>query len=203
MPPLLTRRVVLLLIALVLIAALAMFLLTNGGAESPVSRADDLEYRLEMDRQQRLAAGKQKPGTRLAEFSSDGCSGGLSVGWEYLSRKIPSFSTRHGIRPPWESCCITHDRAYHAAGPRQASATESYQARKQADLALKTCVLKTGVKRAPALIAEYDISAEDVAFIYATIADLMYQAVRLGGLPCTGLPWRWGYGWPECDRTIL
>jgi len=74
----------------------------------------------------------------------------------------------------------------------------SYQARKQADLALKACVLETGVKRAPVLIAEYDISAEDVAFIYASIADLMHQAVRLGGLPCTGLPWRWGYGWPAC-----
>jgi len=194
-----TRRWLLPLIALALVAALAMFFLTNGKTGLPGTGVDDLEYRLEMDRQRKLAVRKQMPGTRLAVFSSDGCSGGLSVGWEYLSAKIPSLSTRHGVRPPWESCCVVHDRAYHTAGPRQASAIESYQARKQADLALKVCVLETGVERAPALIAEYDISAEDVAFIYATIADLMYQAVRLGGLPCTGLPWRWGYGWPTCD----
>ena len=31
------------------------------------------------------------------------------------------------------------------------------------------------------------------------IADLMYRAVRIGGVPCTGLPWPWDYGWPECD----
>jgi hypothetical protein len=38
-----------------------------------------------------------------------------------------------------------------------------------------------------------------VGFIYQGIADLMYRAVRLGGIPCSGLPWRWGYGWPACD----
>lgn len=193
------RRALLLIIALLLLAALAMLLLTNAGTERPGAGVDDLEYRLEMDRHQHLVARKTMPDARLAKFSSDGCSGGLSVGWEYLSGKIPAFSTRHGMRPAWESCCVTHDRAYHAAGPRQASATESYQARKQADLALKACVLETGRQRAPVLIAEYDVSAEDVDFIYTTIADLMYQAVRLGGLPCTGLPWRWGYGWPACD----
>jgi len=21
-----------------------------------------------------------------------------------------------------------------------------------------------------------------------------------GGMPCTGLAWRWGYGWPSCDQ---
>ena len=34
--------------------------------------------------------------------------------------------------------------------------------------------------------------------LYAAIAELMYRAVRIGGIPCSGLPWRWGYGWPEC-----
>jgi len=96
-----TRRWLLLLIALALVAALAMLFLMNGRTGLPGAGADDLEYRLEMDRQRHLAVRKQMPGTRLAEFSSDGCSGGLSVGWEYLSAKIPSFSTRHGVRPPW------------------------------------------------------------------------------------------------------
>ena len=30
-------------------------------------------------------------------------------------------------------------------------------------------------------------------------ADMMYRAVRIGGGPCTGLPWRWGNGWPGCN----
>ena len=34
---------------------------------------------------------------------------------------------------------------------------------------------------------------------HEAVASLMYRAVRLGGIPCSGLPWRWGYGWPECD----
>ena len=39
----------------------------------------------------------------------------------------------------------------------------------------------------------------DLGLVYEVIGDLMYRAVRIGGIPCSGLPWRWGYGWPECD----
>ena len=37
-----------------------------------------------------------------------------------------------------------------------------------------------------------------VETLYAANAELMYSAVRIGGIPCSALPWRWGYGWPEC-----
>jgi len=26
--------------------------------------------------------------------------------------------------------------------------------------------------------------------------------VRVAGGPCTGLDWRWGYGWPDCGEDI-
>ena len=165
----------------------------------PESALDALERRLEMGRHEQLAAVKAQPGSAIAAFTTDGCSGGLSVGWEYLAAEIQRFRAAHGTHPPWESCCITHDRAYHAGGPRDATAAESFEARKEADLALKVCVLETGVRRTLELSAEYNVSAREVEILYAAIADLMYRAVRIGGVPCTGLPWRWGYGWPECE----
>ena len=76
---------------------------------------------------------------------------------------------------------------------------ESFEARKDADLTLKACVIETGIERAPKLVKEYKLSTEQVSLLYETVANLMYRAVRLGGIPCSGLPWRWGYGWPECE----
>jgi hypothetical protein len=33
---------------------------------------------------------------------------------------------------------------------------------------------------------------------YEAIAGFIDRAARLGGMPGTSLPWRWGYRWPEC-----
>ena len=181
---------------------MALFSSVNTGAEKldrPDSGVDTLERQLEMGRHAQLVARTAHPGSALAEFTTDGCSGGLSVGWEYLAGKISHFQAMHGIHPAWESCCIVHDRAYHAGGGHEVTAGKSFEARQEADLALKACVLETGVKRIPELSAEYNIPAREVEIFYAVIADLMYGAVRIGGMPCTGLPWRWGYGWPACE----
>jgi hypothetical protein len=159
---------------------------------------DSMERALEMWRHQRLVQRKLAAQSELTEFATDGCSGGLSAGWEYLATTLPRFRQIHGDRPPWESCCIAHDRLYHAAGGREATAAESFEARKAADLALQTCIVATGANRVSELGREYDLSAEQVAALYDTVAALMYRAVRIGGVPCSGLPWRWGYGWPEC-----
>lgn len=167
--------------------------------DSLASRIDALERQLEMGRHARLTAQKTASKSVLAGFTTDGCSGGLSVGWEVLAGKIEHFQEMHGVHPAWESCCITHDRAYHAAGGREDSAVQSFDARKRADLTLQACVMETGVKRTTELSAAYNVSAREVEILYTTIADLMYRAVRVGGMPCTGLPWRWGYGWPTCD----
>ncbi len=159
---------------------------------------DTLERQLEMGRHEQLIAQKTGPESVPAEFTTDGCSGGLSVGWEYLAGTVQRFQAMHGTRPPWESCCIKHDRAYHRGGEDAKTAAQSFAARKHADLELKACVLETGIKRIPELSAEYHLSAREVERLYSAIADLMYRAVRVGGMPCTGLPWRWGYGWPRC-----
>ncbi len=160
---------------------------------------DNVEHHMEIERHKLFMAKKHQPDSTLAEFTTDGCSGGLSVGWEYLADVLPHFQTVHGKQPAWESCCITHDRAYHTGGPLEGTAEISYEARKEADLILKNCVLATGTKRWPELMKEYNIPETEVKQIYSVIAELMYISVRLGGIPCTNLSWRWGYGWPECD----
>jgi len=55
----------------------------------------------------------------------------------------------------------------------------------------------------PALMKHYDLGRDQVSMLYRSIADAMYRAVRAGGLPCTALPWQWGFGWPRCDKAQL
>ncbi|MEA3419987.1 MAG: hypothetical protein U9Q90_11385 [Campylobacterota bacterium] len=160
---------------------------------------DTLERMLEMDRHKQLITQKKNSKSTLSAFTTDGCSGGLSVGWEYLAGKIQGFQVNHGAIPPWQACCIKHDQAYHTGGERDNNATKSFEDRKKADLALRACVFDTGDTRAAELQKEYQLSREEVHRLYIVIADLMYRAVRVGGMPCTGLPWRWGYGWPKCE----
>ena len=91
-----------------------------------------------------------------------------------------------------------HDRQYHAGSTGTLSASESFEKRKQADLDLKYCVIETGLQRSAVLQEMYDLTESQVRDIYSAISELMYRAVRVGGVPCTDQPWRWGYGWPEC-----
>jgi hypothetical protein len=70
-----------------------------------------------------------------------------------------------------------------------------------ADAALRACVIETGESRVTDLVQEYDVTPDQVAAAYDGIAQAMYLAVRFGGAPCSGLPWRWGYGYPGC--TVL
>lgn len=180
---------------------LILFTLRDTSTESVTARLSDtdtLERHLEMNRQERLHSLKNDPKAVLAKFTTDGCSGGLSVGWEYLAKTIPNFQETHGTQPAWESCCISHDRAYHTGGYRTATADRSFEMRREADLALKACVIETGQQRSGELTKKYNISDTQLEQIYNGIANIMYGAVRIGGMPCTGLPWRWGYGWPEC-----
>jgi hypothetical protein len=142
---------------------------------------------------QRLAQEVLEP----EPFVTDGCSGGLSTGWELLSGLSPAFAEFHNNSPPWESCCIDHDRVYHSAGGA-GSAEASYALRLAADQALRECVIEIGARRTAALANRYELSASQISAGYATIADAIYGAVRLGGGPCTGLSWRWGYGYPAC-----
>jgi len=160
---------------------------------------NSLERKLEIGRHEKLAAIKKQADIHLSDFTTDGCSGGLSAGWQYLADKVQDLQSVHGARPPWEKCCIEHDSLYHSAGTKETSAEQSFALRQQADLDLQRCVLDTGTLRTPELAAEYDLSPKEVDLVYTAIAELMYRAVRLGGMPCTGFSWRWGYGWPSCE----
>jgi len=173
----------------------------SGAGQEDESRSmiDNLERKLELDRHGQLETKKSDPDSILMEFTTDGCSGGLSVGWTYLAERIEHLQSVHGERPPWESCCVDHDKLYHKAGTRETPGVESFELRREADSTLRMCVRQTGINRIPELRDEYDLSAQEIEFLYGAISDLMYHAVRIGGIPCSGLPWRWGYGWPECD----
>ena len=159
----------------------------------------NLEYTFEIGRHESLVKLKRSKDARIAPFASDGCSGGLSAGWTLIASALPAFSERHGDHPPWERCCLKHDRVYHTGGARSADAQASFEARRTADRQLRQCVIQVGEKRAPELMAEYGLSGVEVAWLYRRIADTMYAAVRSGGAPCTGLSWRWGFGWPHCQ----
>jgi hypothetical protein len=185
---------------LVLLAVLAL-LAPGGPAVGEAAPAppvlDRLEMWLELPAQRRLAETKARPGAELAPFVTDGCSGGLSAGWEFAARHVPALAAAHGAHPPWEHCCVEHDRAYHAAPGADAEA--GFHARRAADAALRACVLVDGQARKATLMADQGLSAGMVDLLYEGIAGAMYRAVRLGGTPCSALPWRWGYGWPYCD----
>ncbi len=173
-----------------------------GQETSTADGVDQLERYLELHRHEDLLGRLSFPDASLAAFTTDGCSGGLSAGWAHLAVHIERIQELHGRRPPWEECCIAHDRLYHAGPAAGGSSEDSFAARKAADLALQACVLETGQERVPELSAEYEVSTEVVESLYTTIAALMYRAVRVGGVPCSGLPWRWGYGWPECGEGV-
>lgn len=41
-------------------------------------------------------------------FTTDGCSGGMTAGWQFISHK----------KPPWNHLCVEHDRRYWKGGTR-------------------------------------------------------------------------------------
>ena len=155
---------------------------------------------VEMPLHTRLSALRSRPGVELAAFASDGCSGGMSSLWTFIAERFPTFADVHAGVPPWEACCVAHDRAYHAGGTNP-DPEASFAARFEADAALRQCVVATSDERHPVLQQAYGIDAADIHRLYEAIAAAMFHAVRLGGQPCTGLPWRWGYGYPKCDAV--
>lgn len=165
----------------------------------PLSSVEALDAKIELGLHQRLISTRTKPGAVLAPFSSDGCSGGMSAGWALVTSTLPAIAVRHGDRPPWEDCCMAHDRTYHAGAALSADANTSFEMRRLADQDLRRCVINFGDTRKDTLAAEYGVPPDEVSRLYRIIAGAMYWAVRLGGAPCTGLAWRWGYGWPACD----
>jgi hypothetical protein len=153
---------------------------------------------LEMPAHRTLIEMRNRPGVVPGRFESDGCSGGLSQTWRLVADQFEQFARVHEKAPPWESCCVTHDRAYFdGAGAETAQA--SFSARLMADQQLEACVVNMGITRRDELAKVYAIRPDQVETAYATIGGAMFWAVRFGGGPCTGLPWRWGFGYPDCS----
>jgi len=159
---------------------------------------DVIGQALEMPAHRALIAKRQRPDTELRRFETDGCSGGLSEVWRLVADQFEGFARTYESIPPWESCCVTHDQAYHN-GVNAPDARASFAARLLADRTLEACVTDMGITRRDELAEVYGITPDQVETAYATIGGAMYWAVRFGGGPCTGLPWRWGFGYPDCS----
>ena len=121
-----------------------------------------------------------QPDAGIEPFTTDGCSGNQSKSWEIMARAIPAFETEFGERPPWEACCVAHDKLYW-----QGLVDDGYNRRLAADRELEACVAATGERLAPELSTRYDVPEERVRSTFVTISEWMYKAVRLGGQPCS------------------
>ncbi|MDH3386440.1 MAG: hypothetical protein OEN02_00930 [Gammaproteobacteria bacterium] len=152
---------------------------------------------LENQQMQRLAQQQNRPGVVIGAFRSDGCSGGLSEAWTFVAGISPEFARIIGSKPPWEYCCVAHDESYW-----RGESDNGFEKRQQADADLRACVRRAGEEQSADIAKRLGLLRQDVLDLIYTTADLMYQAVRLGGGPCTGLPWRWGHGWPECAPDV-
>lgn len=178
----------------------ALLILAGGAAAGEAdtgSTFHGLQRDFEIGAHERLEALRRSPETALAPFETDGCSGGLSKIWRSVAAASADFAETHQQTPPWEGCCVTHDHDYHAAGA-DPDPDASYTARLRADERLEMCVAETGESRIDHLVETYGLREADIRVGYRNIASAMFVAVRLGGAPCTGLAWRWGYGYPSC-----
>ena len=171
-----------------LLGLAGLLLLTAAGAESLLEEG---MREFEELRLRQLQTVQEE--SEIAPFSTDGCSGNLSQNWKLLAGNLPGFGDEFGDQPPWEDCCVTHDSAYW-----RGSAVDGFARRLEADRQLRQCVVATGEHLAPTLSLKYSVTEDEVQQGFGVIAGLMYRAVRLGGQPCSLLPWRWGYGWPNC-----
>lgn len=159
--------------------------------------ADPLDEAIKiLERQQMRWLNQQqtKSGVVIDKFKTDGCSGGMSTVWTYTAQLSPDFAARLGEHPPWENCCVAHDRHYW-----RGESVNGYEKRLQADEELRQCVRQSAIDQSEPLAKSLGLSTQEVKETINLTADLMFTAVRAGGGPCTGLPWRWGHGWPECS----
>jgi hypothetical protein len=163
-------------------------------AQNPL---EDIVEALESQQMKRLAAQQNRPGIKIDKFNSDGCSGGMSSTWSYLADVLPEFVDYAGKQPPWEHCCVAHDRHYW-----RGKTDNGFTLREQADAELRQCVKFSGNEQGDEIAAVLGLPKQDVIELIDLTGELMYQAVRIGGAPCTGLPWRWGHGWPGCSTDI-
>ena len=169
---------------------LVLYLFPTLLLANPVQEAVMKLERLQM---QWLAIEQNKPGINIQAFASDGCSGGMSDAWQYMSQMLPAFSTQFGNKPPWEHCCVEHDRAYWYGDTEK-----GYAKRLKADQRLRACVKQNGRENSKRLSNKFEMTQEEIETLFNIAAEMMFDSVRIGGKPCSLFSWRWGYGWPYC-----
>jgi hypothetical protein len=135
---------------------------------------------------------------RRTKFYTDYCSAGLSPGWQAAARFNPFLARNARGGPPFEHCCVAHDRKYHSAGWSYATPQASLRARAQADAELRRCVVSSGIAATRAAEAKTGVSGGATALSYGLLAEVMQGAVSAAGGPCTGFSWRWGNGTAQC-----
>ncbi len=142
-----------------------------------------------------LLLTRTKEAVSIEPFTSDGCSGNISSAWNTsikgLSRLFTDIDARYfdTKRIPFEDLCIAHDRAYHVG-------EGGYAGRLRADNALRDGILTYALEDLENIKRRTGLSSDETAlYLYERIADLVYFGVRLGGAPCSGKPYAWGYGY--------
>lgn len=131
----------------------------------------------------------------LDSFVTDGCSGNVSRSWKVvvaeLSDIFPEVSVRYQQTKviPFEFACVEHDGLYHKG-------EGGYLARLRADIELRDEILEYAITNTEEIKLRTGLKTDEaVIFLYEIISDMVYRGVRLGGAPCTGMPYAWGYGY--------
>lgn len=133
--------------------------------------------------------------TSLSLFVTDGCSGNVSSGWTEVVNTLSAVSTRFAdsyaetTTIPFEAACIEHDRAYHTG-------EGGYIGRLRADMQLRADIIEYAIANTEEIQSRTGLrESVQVIHLYEQLADAIYHAVRLGGAPCSGKPYAWGYGY--------
>ena len=182
----LTRKRIVVFI-LIIIAAIVMHrLFLSSITVNPV---------IEKERMEELEETKET--VSIGTFVSDGCSGNMSTLWNKaitgLLKQFPkTFSEFEDAQTlPFEEACVRHDREYHRGDG-------GYLGRLEADNTLRRDIISYGVLNIDETKQLTGVDTDEEAIcMYEMIAEVFYRSVRLGGAPCTGKSYAWGYGYGE------
>ena len=148
-----------------------------------------------IERQQMMRLEQTKEQTIRTPFVTDGCSGNVSKAWSEVVGQLSSIFSDIDERYfnaqniPFEYACEAHDKLYHEG-------TGGYVGRLQADNTLRREILEYAITHTDDIKRRTRLKTDESAiFLYETIADIIYRGVRLGGAPCSGESYAWGYGY--------
>lgn len=148
---------------------------------------------LEAQRMTQLELMKDR--IQLSKFETDGCSGNVSDAWrivvDRISRVSDDFSERYAEAQniPFEYACIEHDQIYHRG-------EGGYAGRLQADNQLRNEIISYAINNTAEIKHRTNLGTkEEVLALYEKIAEAVFHAVRIGGAPCSGKHYAWGFGY--------